>query len=125
MQRCDETVEVNIGAGTEHKLGSDSTRAWIAGERDGVVLLERASTEATGDYPDQGSRVTLYANTGLGYTEIETLSPEVLLKPGETLENTLTMEVFAVAGTNDACFLSDSLRMRLGEKRPQPIRPAE
>jgi hypothetical protein len=74
----------------EYKLGSDSARAWIAAVKGNTAILEQAFGDtAEGGYPDGGCTVELYANSGLGYAEIETLSVEQLLAPGEFLENTV------------------------------------
>ena len=107
--------------GTEHKLGSDSPRGWIAAQRGDVLIIERATTlEPGGDFPDGGCRVELYANHGLGYTEIETLSEERMLAPGEILENTLTFSFHHVKANLDDEALARRTLEILGESPPVP-----
>ena len=57
--------------------------------------------EPTAPYPDGGCTAEVYSNFGLGYTEIETLSEERVLKPGEILANTLHITILK-AETEDA-----------------------
>lgn len=112
---------LDVQGGTEYKLGSDSPRGWIAAQRDHVLLVEQAETrQPGGDFPDQGSRVEVYANRGLGYTEIETLSEERVLQPGEVLENTLTLSFHLVDPTLDHEALAQRLRELIGEVTPEP-----
>jgi len=104
LVRVDALNVYRAGVKGEHKLGSDSRRGWIAAEKDGILIVEkivrnlppvthRTATAAPLLYPDGGCRVEMYSNKGLGYTEIETLSPEVRLLPGQRLENTLVIEL--------------------------------
>ncbi|NQT94337.1 MAG: hypothetical protein HQ559_16380 [Lentisphaerae bacterium] len=104
LMRIDALNVYRAGVKGEHKLGSDSKRYWIAAEKDGVLLVERVvrnlppvthrtATAPPLVYPDGGCRLEMYSNTGLGYTEIGTLSPEVRLLPGQQLENTLAIEL--------------------------------
>ena len=107
---------LDVKNGTEHKLGSAPTRAWIAAQRDGVLMIEHAATsQPGGEFPDGGCRVELYANSGLGYTEIETLSEERALAPGETMENVLTLSFHHVPAGLDNEALAQHVRMALGE----------
>ncbi len=64
---CERSAVINVSQGTEHKIGSDSPRAWIAAQKGDTVILEYAvADDPTGDYPDSGCRVEMYANKGLG-----------------------------------------------------------
>ncbi len=112
-------LTLDVKNGTEHKLGSDSPRAWIAAQRDHVLMVERAETRTPGGaFPDGGCRVELYANSGLGYTEIETLSEERVLQPGEVLENMLTISFHTVDPTLSNAALAQRVREILGETVP-------
>lgn len=104
LVRVDALNVYRAGVRGEHKLGSDSRRGWIAAEKDGTLIVERVvrnlppvtrrtATAPPLVYPDGGCRVEMYSNKGQGYTEIETLSPEVRLLPGQRLENTLVIEL--------------------------------
>lgn len=112
---------LDVKNGTEHKLGSDSPRGWIAAQRDQVLMIERAETRHPGgEFPDGGCRVEVYANSGLGYTEIETLSEERVLEPGALLENTLTISFHPVEANLDNEGLARRLREILGEVASAP-----
>ncbi len=114
---------LDVKNGTEHKLGSDSPRGWIAAQRDHVLIVEQAITRNPGGaFPDGGCRVEVYANSGLGYTEIETLSEERVLQPGEVLENTLTISFHHIEPSLDSEAVALRLRELMGEI-PAPSEP--
>ena len=118
---ADGVLLLDVQNGTEHKLGSDSPRGWIAAQRGHVLMVERAETRYPGGpFPDGGCRVELYANSGLGYTEIETLSEERKLLPGEALENTLTMSFHHVEAGLDDQALAQRVREATGEATIPP-----
>lgn len=106
----------------EIKIGSDSPRGWMGAQRGDVLLMERASgrPDAT-TFPDGGCRTELYSNSGLGYTEIETLSEERVLQPGETLENTLTMALHHVPRALDHTAFALRVLETVGERTPPPV----
>ena len=104
---CGNSAVYRVSPGAETKLGSDSPRSWIAAAKDTRVILESVENPSAGDYPDGGCIVEVYSNQGLGYSEIETLSPEVLLAPGTVLENTLRIELSATESPLADCPLAD------------------
>lgn len=112
---CGEAAVYRVSPGAETKLGSDSPRGWIAAVRGTNVIFESVANQAPGDYPDGGCVVELYSNHGLGYSEIETLSPEVALAPGTVLENTLRIALFTTAAPLAPCPLAATVRARAGE----------
>jgi hypothetical protein len=112
---CGDAAVYQVGEGTETKLGSDSPRGWIAAAKGVHVIFESVVNTATGDFPDGGCVLELYSNHGLGYSEIETLSPEVNLAPGQVLENTLRIELAASAAPLPACELAGFVRSLAGE----------
>lgn len=120
LSSCGSANVYHARDGGEHKLGSDSKRGWIAARKSGCLLVERAAAEDVGTHPDGGCTVEMYSNSGLGYTEIETLSVEKSLQPGETLQNTLTLECFPAPATTNACELADAVMTLLGEIQPEP-----
>ncbi|MBN1269480.1 MAG: hypothetical protein JXB04_07835 [Kiritimatiellae bacterium] len=124
LSACDEAVVYDTSAG-EHKLCSDSKRAWIAAEKNGTLLLESASNGSDGEHPDGGCTVEMYANAGMGYAEIETLSVEAALPPGEGLQNTLVIECHEVPADLSPCDLARRVRELRGEVEPVPAEPAE
>jgi len=119
LTSCERTLVYATGG--EHKLCSDSKRAWIAAQKGGVVVVERAtSDDQDGRHPDGGCAVEMYSNAGLGYTEIETLSVEKNLKPGGSLQNLLTVECLNVSTNLTACDVAGEIRRTLGELQPPP-----
>ncbi|MDR0993663.1 MAG: hypothetical protein LBN38_03730 [Verrucomicrobiota bacterium] len=118
---CGDAKVYRIRPGAETKLGSDSSRSWIAAARETQLIFETAScTGAIGEYPDGGCVVELYSNEGLGYSEIETLSPEVNLPPGTVLENTLRIQLVQTPLSLPDCGLADQVRALAGETVPVP-----
>ena len=112
----------------EHKLCSDSKRSWIAAQKGGVVIVERATSEDTeGTHPDGGCAVEMYSTAGLGYSEIETLSVEKKLLPGESLQNLITVDLLEAGSALSACELADVICATLGEtpEIQPPAAPAE
>ena len=57
----------------------------------------------------------MFSCKALGYTEIETLSEERSLAPGESLTNTLTMELFRAPTALGGCALATWVRQLMGE----------
>jgi hypothetical protein len=125
VARCESSRVVRVGAGTEHKFGSASPRIWVGGRNGRTALLLRsARDDAEGRYPDQDCPVEVYANRGLGYAEIEILSPERVLAPGEHIENTVILECLALPGEAVSCRFADATRRFLGEVPAPPPAPA-
>lgn len=112
---CDGAAVYHVSPGAETKLGSDSPRGWIAAAKGTNLIFETVANTATGDYPDGGCIVEVYSNHGLGYSEIETLSPELTLAPGTVLENTLRIELSSTEATLAPCPLADVVRTLAGE----------
>jgi hypothetical protein len=104
----------DCAVGGEHKLGSDSRRRWIAAQAGGRLILARMDAE-DGSFPDGGCTVEMYANSGLGYAEIETLSPERPLKPRENLHNLLIIECHTLPPGLPPAEVVDHLKKLLGE----------
>lgn len=115
LTNCDTTTIYTVLPNTETKLGSDSPHAWIAATKDETVIIETATTSASGTYPDGGCVVEVYSNSGLGYSEIETLSPEAPLAPGTVLENTLTIRLALLPPTATDCELAAAAQILAGE----------
>lgn len=110
LARCADAAVYRVSPGAETKLGSDSPRGWIAAARGSDLLFESVANAATGDYPDGGSIVEVYSNQGLGYSEIETLSPEIDLERGTVLENVLRIELSATAAPLAGCGLAAAVQ---------------
>lgn len=113
---CGQAAVINVAQGAEHKVGSDSPRAWIAAQKGDTVVIEYATEDTSGgEYPDGGCRVEMYANKGLGYTEVETLSTERNLEAGERFSNTLRIECYTAATNLTDCELAERVRVLRGE----------
>lgn len=114
-----EALVVNVGNIDEVKIGADSPRGWIAAQRGDTVIIESAKGRAdAADFPDHGCRAELYSNSGLGYSEIETLSEEIVLAAGESVENTLTISLYRVPAELDDAAFATRIRELLGEQAP-------
>lgn len=114
-ERCGNVLAYHVVSG-EHKLCSDSARGWIAALREDVWLVVRVRNDASaGEYPDGGCILEMYSNAGLGYTEIETLSPEVVLKDGASLQNEIVVHCLPPPSYTNICAAAEALRLALGE----------
>jgi len=97
VSRAGEMAVCNTRVG-EYKIGSASA-SWVAALAGETIVLQRVSSDAAdGEYPDGGNRVELYSNSGLGYCEIETLSPERRLHSGDVLRQTVCISLHAAGG---------------------------
>jgi hypothetical protein len=112
---CKDAAVYRVSAGAETKLGSDSPRGWIAAAKGTNLIFESVANTMAGDYPDGGCLIEVYSNQGLGYSEIETLSPEIMLAPGNVLENTLRIELAATEAPLSGCSLATAVRALAGE----------
>lgn len=105
----------------EIKIGSDSPRGWIAAQRGDLLIFERAvGRPDAAVFPDGGCRTELYSNSGLGYSEIETLSEERSLAPGEAIENVLTISLHRIPADMTDTELAARLRAIAGEPADSP-----
>ena len=116
MVSCTDSSVYLVRPGAETKLGSDSLRGWIAASRGTNAVFESVANSVTGEYPDGGCVVEVYSNEGLGYSEIETLSPETALAPGAVLENVLRIELGATESAAEDCAVADLARKLAGEE---------
>jgi hypothetical protein len=120
MARCEGAIAYSPLHGTEHKLGSNSTRAWVAALRGHDLLIVRAvEGDNPGTYPDGGCALQIYGNTGLHYGEIETLSREFVIEPGQTIDNTLHLSLHRLETLPATpCALVEIVRTLIGEIEP-------
>lgn len=109
LTRCGDAAVYRVSPGAETKLGSDSPRGWIAAARGSNLVFEAVANSAAGAYPDGGCVVEVYSNQGLGYSEIETLSPELALAPGTVLENVLRIELVSFKASPLPCSLATAV----------------
>ena len=99
----------------DRKLGSDSRRAWVAVQKGNMLLIERVVRQPAGAFPDGGCAAEVYARADAGYADIQLVSPEKDLKPGERLENEIEVECRVLALDPDPCKAAQALRQILGE----------
>ena len=92
----DRTFVRFAGAGDRaFKLCSSTLPAWVEAQtaQSRIVYRVTESNLATG-YPDDNCPTELWWNEAAGYAELELLSPERNLAPGETLANEVQMEFY-------------------------------
>jgi hypothetical protein len=70
--------------GAPTKVGADSDAGWIAYVRGRWLFVKYFPYNSKGQYTDGGNSVELYFDDNVA--ELEPLSPEIKLKPGETYE---------------------------------------
>jgi hypothetical protein len=126
LKRCDRAAVYQVRGRREYKLGSDSPRAWIASRKGDMLVVESAGPYEEGEsYPDDGCTVEMYSNAGLGYTEIETCSPEKFLAPGEVMENTLRISCYRIMPDLAPCELAAKVSELIGESPVTSVLPPE
>ncbi len=76
-----QLLHFDLSQASEHKVESSSEG--ISAAKGDTVLTAFA----------EGATTTFYSNKGLGYTEIETMSAERDLAPGEKMENTVRLGI--------------------------------
>jgi hypothetical protein len=110
MTSCDEVFACDMVGPGLSKIGMDAPVPWIAARKHDVVTIVRASHPFSGDYPDGGCSLQLFTPGRNTYAEIETLSPEFHLRTGESLGNTLTIELLECHPGMSPCRLADRLK---------------
>lgn len=122
LLQCGDIVLYHAGRGGEHKLGSDSSRSWIAALAGHTLILQQTEPgEGEGIHPDNGCTVEMFSNTELGYVEIEGLSIEKQLAAGDYFDNTLRISLHRLESIpDDLCALVDTVRGIVGEPRQPP-----
>jgi hypothetical protein len=115
LSRCGDVAVYSVAKGVETKLGSDSPRAWIAAAKGPAILFKSVANPPGDVYPDGGCVLELFSNEPYGYSEIETLSPEVDLPPGHVIENTLRMLISDMPLPAPPCSFADAVRQLAGE----------
>jgi hypothetical protein len=112
LVECENSVAFDATCDDEIKIGSGSRESWVAGRCGSLFIIEDSrSKNQDGIFPDNGCSIELYANRGLGYAEIENLSIEKNLMPGESLANTLHIQLVAMNEEMPLpCELTDMIR---------------
>ena len=102
-QQCGNVIVYNALEEGQFKLGSPGTNTWIAAQSEHALIIERTFNDRDGPFPDGGCPVEMFASSDAGYVEIETLSPEIALPTGSSLENTLVIECHLFDASMDDC----------------------
>lgn len=79
------TLQQDPDATHPFKVGFSSTEGWAAYSLNGELFVKRLEHYPDKRYPDMGASVELFTNSGI--MEIESLGPQVELKPGETMNH--------------------------------------
>lgn len=83
------------------KMGTDS-RGWVAGVYKDLVFAQFFSYDKNKTYPDGGTSATVFTCTD--FTELECLSPEEKLKPGESIFFNVEWKLKKISASNpDEC----------------------
>ncbi len=106
---------------SEHKIGVDSPRQWIAAIKGDTLFTLRAEPrDGEGTYPAGACTIELYANTGPNrYIELETRSIEQPLDSDESISNVLYFQLHRleeVPVTPEA--VAEIVREVMGEAEP-------
>lgn len=75
------------------KIGTDSKK-WVAGYLNNTLFVEEFTFDNEETYPDNGTSVTIFGNHL--FTELECLSPERVLKIGESIHYNLSWNLHNV-----------------------------
>jgi hypothetical protein len=98
IQINDGLLKLNPIIQNHQKIGADAD-GWIAGLVDNVLLVERFHYHEGTTYPDGGTSTTIYSN--VEFAELECLSPEKVLKPGEAIKHTIYWKLYRIHNEND------------------------
>ncbi|MBU1909520.1 MAG: hypothetical protein KJ726_05700, partial [Verrucomicrobia bacterium] len=116
LTRCPGALVYDTKKAGEHKLGTDSRRGWIAARKGDILLIQRLAGEEDPEVPpSEACIVEMYSNPDLGYAEIQTLSAEINLHPGEALHQNVVIECLEMEAGLAPCDRVERLRARLGE----------
>jgi hypothetical protein len=79
--------------GKPFKIGTFTSKDWIAYTLGNALFLKRFKQEGAGDFPDRGCNLEAYV--GDTFIELETLGALTLLSPGDSLTHEETWELTA------------------------------
>jgi len=110
-------VLVAKAEGEATKIGADSDAGWIAYARGRLLFVKYFPYSPKGDYSDGGNSVELYFDKSVG--ELEPLSPEVKLKPGESYS---FPEKWTLIELNDEVTTFEEARKLVKKVPPSPFK---
>jgi hypothetical protein len=110
-------VLVAKAEGEATKIGADSDAGWIAYARGRLLFVKYFPYSPKGDYSDGGNSVEVYFDKSVG--ELEPLSPEVKLKPGESYS---FPEKWTLIELNDEVTTFEEARKLVKKVPPSPFK---
>jgi hypothetical protein len=94
------------------KVGASNPIGWIAYALDDQLFVKRSAYLAGGNYLDRGASSQIYCNKD--FLELETLSPLIVLKPGEKAIHIEDWEVYS--GGEWPAEIAEAIRQGLEKK---------
>lgn len=95
----DDLVVLKSSSGFPQKIGADA-QSWVAGYVDNNLLIESFEFDESANYPDSGTSVTIFGNDI--FSELEVLSPEKLLKVGESIDYKIKWNLIKMSSKEEA-----------------------
>ncbi|KOY53055.1 hypothetical protein [Polaribacter dokdonensis] len=95
----DNLIILKSSDGFPQKIGADA-KNWVAGYVGNNLLIERFEFDESAKYPDFGTSVTIFGNDL--FSELEVLSPEKLLKVGESINYNIKWNLIKMSSKEEA-----------------------
>jgi hypothetical protein len=86
-------LKLNPITENNQKIGIDAD-GWVAGLVDNVLMVQRFNLNLGLKFPDGGTNAAIFSNAE--FAELECLSPEKVLKPGESIKHTIIWELHRI-----------------------------
>jgi hypothetical protein len=99
-------LELKSSESLPQKVGADS-KNWVAGYLENSLFVEKFNFKTNSAYPDGGTSVTLFGNNL--FSELECLSPEIILSIGENIEYDLHWSLHTAQNKNEVNTLLQNL----------------
>lgn len=110
----DDILQVRRRAVEPTKYGSDSPAGWVACLKKGLLFSEHIAREP-GEYPDQGCSAEVFTqeDSVAKMVELETLSPQKVLKVGESLRWRVEWRLNRIPAGLSGLQLAETVRTKL------------
>jgi len=114
LHACEGAVLIRF-QDIEGALASDAAGKWAAALHDNILLSIQISDSnaQTGSCPDTNSPQSISFNSQKAYAELKAVSNEIVLQPGQFIENTITIHCSRVQENKNDCFLTAFLLEQL------------
>lgn len=94
LTRCENVVEIDVSTSRELKLGGGPQAPWCAVHtKEHLLHFSIPALDPTASFPDGGCASQLYISGDQQFLELELLSEEKNLKPGESIEQEFLLQV--------------------------------